>query len=175
MREEAENTAAAEQGSRARVHPVLDKVADRIEYIAGLMAEHVWNRDSSRKLQKELGFEWGVLPHTIRNYSAEASRTLLEAVRERRAELATQAVETLLEVARSDNIAPGDKAAKVSASKVLLEFAGVDRPDEDKIQKHVVAGVGEATPDKAREVMKSLFGDVTPETSPSDLDEPGKS
>lgn len=180
MVESAEQEVAvdAASASRARaIHPVLEKVADRIEYIAGLMAERVWNPDTTRQLQRELAESWGVQPHTVRGYSAEASRSLLDAVRERRAELATQAVKTLLEVAKSDAEFAGDKAAKVSAGKVLLEFAGVDRPDEDKVQKHVVAGVGttDATPAKAREVIKSLFGDVTPHDSADELADSGRS
>jgi hypothetical protein len=154
---------------------VLEKVPERVEYITQLMADHVWCPDTSRALQKELSALWGVHTATIRSYSAEASRSLLDIVRERRAELAKKAVDTLIEVADGPCNLAGDRAAKVSASKILLEFAGVDRPDEDKVQKHIVAGVGEATPDKAREVMRGLFGDVTPEASPSDLDEPGKS
>ena len=160
----------------ARVnHPVLAKVPERVEYITQLMADRVWNPDTSRMLQKEFSELWGVHTATIRSYSAEASRALLDVVRERRAELAKKAVDTLIEVADSTCTLAGDRAAKVSASKILLEFAGVDRPDEDKVQKHVVASVGEATPDKAREVMRGLFGDVTPETSPDDLVEPGNS
>lgn len=154
---------------------MLEKVPERVEYITALMADRVWNPDTSRQFQKELGALWGVHMVTIRSYSAEASRSLLDVVRERRAELAKKAVDTLIEVADSSCVLAGDRAAKVSASKILLEFAGVDRPDEDKVQKHVIAGVGDATPDKAREVMKSLFGDVTPSESPSDLAEPGKS
>jgi hypothetical protein len=162
--------------TRARVnHPELAKVPDRVEYITQLMADQVWNPDTSRALQKELSALWGVHTATIRSYSAEASRSLLEVVRERRAELAKKAVDTLIEVADSSCTLAGDRAAKVSASKILLEFAGVDRPDEDKIQKHVVAGVGEATPEKAREVIRGLFGDVTPDGSSEDLADTGQS
>lgn len=159
----------------ARVyHPELAKVPERVEYITQLMADRVWNPETSRSLQKELSALWGVHTATIRSYSAEASRALLDVVRERRAELAKKAVDTLIEVADSTCTLAGDRAAKVSASKILLEFAGVDRPDEDKVQKHVVAGVSEATPEKAREIMKGLFGDVTPETGSDDLADTSK-
>ena len=138
------------------------------------MAERVWNQDTSRQLQKELAAAWGIQTASVRSYSAEASRSLLDVVRERRAELAKKAVETLIEVADSDVTMPGDRAAKVSASKILLEFAGVDRPDEDKVQKHFVAGVGEATPEKARDVIRAMFGDVTPEEGAAELADAGK-
>lgn len=160
--------------SRANGHPFFEKATDRVEYVIGLMTDRVWNPDTSRSLQKALSEAWGVTQSTIRNYSAEASHSMLGTVRERRAELAKQAVETLLEVAKSEVQMPGDRAAKVSASKVLLEFAGVDRPDEDKVQKHIVAGMGEATPDKAREVVRALFGDIVPQSSPAELEDSGK-
>jgi hypothetical protein len=172
----ASERAPKEGATPARViHPVLEKVPERVEYITQLMADRVWNPDTSRTLQKEFSELWGVHTATIRSYSAEASRSLLDVVRERRAELAKKAVDTLIEVAESDCHMAGDKAAKVSASKILLEFAGVDRPDEDKIQKHVVAGVSEATPEKAREVIRGLFGDVTPNASADDLADTGQS
>lgn len=158
-----------ESDSRASNHPFIEKAADRVEYITSLMAERVWTPDTSRKLQKELSDAWGVAMSTVRNYSAEASHGMLADVRERRAELAKKAIETLVEVADSKVEMPGDRSAKVAASKILLEFAGLDKPDEDKIQKHVIADIGEATPEKAREVMKGLFGDVTPDGSPADL------
>lgn len=160
--------------SRARAHPVLAGVNDRVEYISMLMCENVWNPDTTRGLQRELADAWGVKPATIRSYSAEAARTRLEEVRERRAEVARTAVNALIEVARCDIVMPGDRAAKVAASKTLLEFAGIDRPDEDKIQRHVVAGVSEASPEKAREVMRGLFGAVTPDENAAVAD-PDKS
>ncbi len=126
------------------------------------MADNVWNPDTTKRLQAALSGLWGVSKSTIRSYSAEAARTRLDAVKERRAEVARQAIDTLMEIAAAEVEMPGDRAAKVAASKTLLEFAGVDKPEEDKIQRHVVAGVSDATPERARELMRGLFGTVTP-------------
>jgi hypothetical protein len=161
------------EGTLTREHPVLSTVNDRVEYISELMEQNVWNQDTTRRLQKELAAAWGVVPATIRSYSSEAARTRIEAVRERRGEIAKRAIQALLDVTDCEVAMPGDRAAKVTASKVLLEFAGVDRPEEDKVQRHVVASIDEATPEKAREVMRGLFGDVTPDADPDDLAERG--
>ncbi len=61
---------------------------------------------------------------------------------------------------------PGDRGAKGAHIKMGLEFAGLDKPDEDKIQRHIVAGIGDATPAKASEFMRGLFGNVTPDEAP---------
>jgi hypothetical protein len=151
--------------SRAREHPFLETVAERVEYISELMAANVWNPETTKLLRKELASTWDCATSTILNYSAEAHRTRLDDVRERRAEVARKAVNALLEVAEGKVVMPGDRAAKVAASKTLLEFAGLDKPDEDKIQKHMIAGVADATPAKAREVMLGLFGAVTPDAN----------
>lgn len=151
--------------SRAREHPHIETVAERVEYISELMAANIWNRETTKVIRKELAAAWDVATSTVLNYSAEAYRTRLDEVRERRAEVARKAIDALLEVAEGFVVMPGDRAAKVAASKTLLEFAGLDKPDEDKIQKHMIAGLADATPARAREVMLGLFGAVTPDAN----------
>lgn len=161
-RAKADLARAAVENSRARArslrHPVLTEVNDRVEYISDLMADGVYCPDTNRIIRKDLAEAWGVAVGTIYGYAAEAHRTRLDVVRERRAEVATLAVNALIEVVRGSTGMPGDRAAKVNASKTLLEFAGLDKPDEDKIQRHLVAGLGaEATPAAASRIMADLF------------------
>jgi hypothetical protein len=170
--ETAQNEAKAVEKGR---HPLLESATDRIHYVADLMASAVWNERTSRRLQKDLGEAWGVSPSTIRNYSTEAGRAIRTAIVERRASIAQRAIDRLERIAAQDPMHAGVQGlpgAIVHANEVLLKLSGYSEPDEDKIQRHIVAGANEATPDKAREIMKGLFGDVTPQESPSDLDEP---
>lgn len=167
---------SADSDSRVhREHPYVHEVNDRVAYIAEMMASREWTPDTSKQLRKDLAKAWSCATSTILNYSAEAHRTQLDEVRERRAEVARKAVDALLKIAECDPSLACNGSAKAAACKTLLEFAGLDRPDEDKIQKHAVIGVAEATPEKAREIMKGLFGDVTPDRSPGDLEERSKS
>jgi hypothetical protein len=120
------------------------------------MAGAVWNERTSRRLQRELGAIWGVEPSTIRNYSAEAGRSIRDAIVERRAAIAQRAIDRLERIAGSDmsqNIV-GLPSAMVHANEVLLKVSGFAEPADDTVTAHgtvkiVISGPAEAAEEKA--------------------------
>jgi hypothetical protein len=156
-------TEGPEIAALARIeHPMLHTVLERTEYIAELMARRVWNQKTGRRLKHDLARKWGITEGGVRNYAAEASRVLSGELRERCAELADAALNTLWTVAvkgRSSDI-PGDKMAAVNASKAILDYAGIDRPDKQQTQPSTVVQVAITSPGHAltSPAMKGLVG-----------------
>jgi hypothetical protein len=153
-----EETATAERLSRATIeHPKVSTVAERVAYIAELMASMTWTHDTSRRLQQELSDTWGVEREQIRKYSAEASRLALDSLKELRPELARIALEALTRTAQTPPEMPGDRGAAVTASKVLLEHVGIDKPEENQPRQSTVTvvQVGAAATSPA---LQAMFG-----------------
>jgi hypothetical protein len=145
-----QGTRPAIPDSRARValpasHPDIDSVTDRIEYIAGLMADDVWNERTTKLLRRALAAQWGVAESTILNYSTEAGRSIDEAIKERRAVVASRAIERLelLAVACADSTIPGDSGSAVRANEVLLKVTGYSEPEEDKSRPTTLIQIGQ--------------------------------
>jgi len=109
-------------------------VPERIEYIAGLMADDVWNERTTKILRRALAAKWGVAESTILNYSTEAGRSIDEAIKERRAPIAARAIERLELLAETcaDSTIPGDSGSAVRANEILLKVTGYSEPEEDK-------------------------------------------
>lgn len=59
--------------SRAREHPQLDGIRERVRYVVGLMVAHEWERG---RTAPELAKAWRVTLSCVENYSAEAARHL---------------------------------------------------------------------------------------------------
>lgn len=121
---------------RAMRHPFVVGALERVHYVADLMAAGLWNERTSRRMQLELSLRWGVATSTVRNYSTEASRSIQNAIIERRAAVAQRAIDRLEKVGGL-NIAtpgiPGLAGAIVHANEVLLKLSGFAEPEQDKL------------------------------------------
>lgn len=129
--------------SPARVaHPVLESVNDRVEYIADLMRADRWH---TRRTKLELASTWGVAESTVQNYSAEAGRTIADAIQERRASIAHRAIDRLENLAKdcAASGVPGDAGAAAKANELLLKVAGFAEPEEDKNRPTTIVQVGQ--------------------------------
>lgn len=118
-----------------------------MHYIADLMAALTWNERTSRRMQRELAEAWGVAPSTIRRYSAEASRSIQDAIIERRGPVAQRAIDRLekiggIDIMQAKNI-PGLAGAIVHSNEVLLKMTGYSEPDEDKLRLSTLVHVGQ--------------------------------
>jgi hypothetical protein len=131
--------------SQPMLHPVIESVPERVDYIARLMSEQKWTPHSTRLRQKELAAAWGVEESTVRNYSTEAGRQLASALAEHRAAYAQRAIDRLEEDAetfRGSGI-PGDAGAAVRCNEVLLKATGFAEPEEDKGRATTLIQVGQ--------------------------------
>lgn len=142
-------------------HPYIESVTDRIHYVADLMAAAVWNERTSRRLQNQLGVVWDVSPSTIRNYSAEAGRSIRESIIERRSAVAQRAIDRLERIGGQDmkqNIV-GLPGAIVHANELLLRATGYAEPEEDKQRPTTLIQIGQIV---ASPVFSSLINQPPP-------------
>lgn len=127
-----------------------ETVAERVAFIADMMADLEWERGKSAKLLAE---RWDMAQSTIENYSAEASRMVTGDEEEARRDI-TAGCRKLFKDAVANLDAKGAKAV----GELWAQVSGAKAPD-----KHQVGTLDDVTPQKAREVMAGLFGAVTPD------------
>jgi hypothetical protein len=142
------NSETSAKQANSRSHPLLESTAERVQYVADLMAANAWNERTSRRVQRELSAAWGVEPSTVRNYSAEAGRAIKSAIVERLAASAQRAMDNLERIASIDimkaprNI-PGLAGAVVDSNKAILKMTGFAEPDEDKFRPTTLVQLGQ--------------------------------
>lgn len=134
-------------------HPYFKEVESRIEYIAEVMLRDEWH---THRTKLELAERWGVAPATIQGYSAESSRLIDGAIKERRAALAERSIARLDQIAQKKPAMPGDLGAIVTANKELLKATGYSEPDEDKQRPTTLVQVGQAV---VSPLFKGLLGE----------------
>jgi hypothetical protein len=122
------------------------------------MASGEWTRETTRAFRKQLSAAWGVTAESIStSYAHVASQLALDALKEYRPELASIAFGALERAARTPPEMPGDRGAAVTASKVLLEHIGIDKPEENQPRQSTVTvvQVGAAATSPA---LQAMFG-----------------
>lgn len=150
--------------SRTRARPPVT-VEERVGHIADLMRRLEWERGKSAA---PLAAEWGIAESTVRNYAAEAHRIVRAEVTDPD-EVGRDIGVTLNLVMRNglkDLKGRPDVRSKarrdlVKAADVWATVSGAKAPDRHQFVDD------DASPRKAREVMRDLFGDVTPDAADS--------
>lgn len=132
-----------------------EDVAGRVAHIADMMRELRWERGKSAKL---IAADWGIPEATVRGYSAEAHRIVMSEVN---ADEAGRDVAVALRKVLSDSLRDDDRKNAIKAAEVWATVSGAKAAE-----KHQVGPLDQATPAKARDVMSSLFGSVTPQGEP---------
>lgn len=150
-------------------HPMLEDVQQRVQYIADLMVKDRWFRSRSRL---ELMERWGVCEQRIKDYAAEAGRSIDDYLKEMRPSVAEFAFRKLKKVAKIPLALPGDAAAVVRASEVMLKASGYAEPEEDRSRPSTVQviniGPGQACTSPAMQSLVSAVLTVgTPDGSSS--------
>ncbi len=123
-------------------------VEERIARIVDLMERFEWVRGRTAGV---LAAEWGLSQSTVENYSAEAHRRIVgdkdEAIRDITAgarKLFRQMVDM------------GDARSAKAIGDLWADIAGAKAPARQEIAAAIV-DASEATPSKAREIMRGLF------------------
>lgn len=122
----------------------------RIAHIMGLMRAWQWKRGvTGRTLAKE----WGVSEDYVSVLAAAASKRVFAEVTD--PSLVSGTVGTALSKVLHDAMDDGDRKSVIESSKAWAQIAG------SIVNRHEVATV-DASPAKARELMRQTFGAVTP-------------
>lgn len=155
-------------GSRARGdHPDLTDTAERVDYIADLMLDRLWTPQTSRQMQRELGAAWSLSEKRIRDLSAQASRLILDRMKADRGAVVAIAINALIDEATSPADKPGDRGARVQASRALLEMAGADKPKDDAsapqtVRIQIVGPDDDSSADASAPAESPAVGDLPP-------------
>ncbi len=155
---------------------MLADVTARTEYIADMMQAGTWH---SRRSPRELGKVWDVAESTIRNYSAEAGRSLEAGLKEERVARAVRAADRLelLAITCANSPLPGDAGAAVRANELLLRMTGFAEPEEDKARQTTLVQIGQVVTSPvfkgllAGHEAKRLNGETEEHSQPDDAAE----
>jgi len=136
-----------------------DRIAARREKAIALRVRGKTVRDIAKELGVSVGLAHSDLD-AVRSELAEQTREYAETERSfqlARLDEATQLCMRLIQEAGDEGLAAVDRLVKLEDRRAKL--LGTDAPERNEI----VAAIPEVTPDKARQIMSSLFGAVTPE------------
>lgn len=138
--------------SHARARP---SVAARVDHIVGMMERFEWVRGKSGP---ELAKLWGVALPTVEGHAAEASRRVVGDKDEAIRDITVGARRLFLEAVKK-----GDQKGAKAIGDLWADIAGAKAPSRQDIAA-AVYDVSDATPAKAREIMKGLFSkEASPE------------
>lgn len=147
--------------SRTRARPPAT-VEERVAHIADLMRRLEWERGKSAV---PLAAAWGISESTVRNYAAEAHRIVRAEVTDpdevgRDIGVALNLVlrNGLKDLKGAPDVRSKARRDLTKAADVWATVSGAKAPD-----RHQFVDDDGASPRKAREVMRDLFGDVTPD------------
>ncbi len=130
-------------------------MAERVAFVAELMNALAWDRGKTGKVIAEA---WGLSESALKTYAAEAHRLVTADPDEARRDITAGCRRLFRQAVNSGNA----KAAR-AVGELWADVAGAKAPE-----KHQVGTLDEVTPEKARQVMRELFGVVTPKGEPED-------
>lgn len=140
-----------------------EEVERKIDHICSIMRVLKWRRG---KTNRELAKEWDLTHDYVTDLASEASKRVRAEIMD--PDLVSADVGTALQlvlhaaIGKIVNDAPDTSARRdaIEACKTWAMLAGVNAPQ--KIDLNHGSSDGKPTPESARQVMRELFGVVTP-------------
>ena len=131
------------------------KREEYIQHICDMMRDLVFKRGRTGKL---LAKEWSLPQSTVRNLTAEASRIVSREIND--PDAVSVDVGLALRATLERSVEDDDRRHVIAAAKVWSDISGASAA------KRIDLDLGdreEATPQRAADIMKGLFGKVTPD------------